>query len=37
VLEDPALAVEYAANWKRRQAVSQRYAGTLPYAPTENG
>jgi phosphatidylserine/phosphatidylglycerophosphate/cardiolipin synthase-like enzyme len=31
VLEDPALAAQYRANWERRRAVSQPYA--MPMAP----
>jgi phosphatidylserine/phosphatidylglycerophosphate/cardiolipin synthase-like enzyme len=33
VLDDPALAAKYTANWERRRAVSTPYAGTLPPAP----
>jgi phosphatidylserine/phosphatidylglycerophosphate/cardiolipin synthase-like enzyme len=29
VLEDPALAAEYRANWERRRAVSEQYSGPL--------
>jgi phosphatidylserine/phosphatidylglycerophosphate/cardiolipin synthase-like enzyme len=32
VLNDPALAAEYTANWERRRAVSERYRGALPPA-----
>jgi phosphatidylserine/phosphatidylglycerophosphate/cardiolipin synthase-like enzyme len=30
VLEDPALASEYKANWERRRSVSTPYTGALP-------
>ncbi len=32
VIEDFALAAEYKANWERRRAVSEPYAGALPAA-----
>ena len=32
VIEDGALAAEYKANWERRRAVSEPYAGALPAA-----
>ena len=32
VLDDPALAAKYTANWERRRAVSERYRGALPPA-----
>jgi phosphatidylserine/phosphatidylglycerophosphate/cardiolipin synthase-like enzyme len=32
VLEDPVLAAQYRANWERRQALSEPYAG--PIAPS---
>jgi phosphatidylserine/phosphatidylglycerophosphate/cardiolipin synthase-like enzyme len=37
VIEDPALAEEYRANWESGRAVSMPYAGALPPgdAPTE--
>ena len=37
VLDDPALAGKYRANWERRRAVSAPYAGALPSTaePTE--
>ena len=33
VLEDPALAAKYRANWERRRAASARYASVLPEGP----
>jgi phosphatidylserine/phosphatidylglycerophosphate/cardiolipin synthase-like enzyme len=30
VLDDPALAAKYTANWERRRSVSMPYVGTLP-------
>jgi phosphatidylserine/phosphatidylglycerophosphate/cardiolipin synthase-like enzyme len=35
VLDDPALAAEYKANWERRRAVSECYQGALPAEPVE--
>jgi phosphatidylserine/phosphatidylglycerophosphate/cardiolipin synthase-like enzyme len=34
ILEDYALAAKYRANWERRRAVSEPYAGALPAAPS---
>ena len=34
VLEDPALAAQYKANWERRRAVSMLYVGALPPSAT---
>jgi phosphatidylserine/phosphatidylglycerophosphate/cardiolipin synthase-like enzyme len=33
VLDDPALATQYRANWERRRSVSMPYTGALPPAP----
>jgi len=35
VLDDPALAAQYKANWERRRAVSMPYQGALPPGPVE--
>jgi phosphatidylserine/phosphatidylglycerophosphate/cardiolipin synthase-like enzyme len=35
VLEDPALVQQYRANWQRRQAVSEPYAGAIAAGPPE--
>ena len=32
VIDDPALAAKYTANWEHRRAVSERYRGALPPA-----
>jgi phosphatidylserine/phosphatidylglycerophosphate/cardiolipin synthase-like enzyme len=34
VLDDPALAAKYTANWERRRAVSTPYVGALPPSMT---
>ena len=34
VLDDPALAAQYKANWERHRAVSGPYQGPLPPATT---
>ena len=34
VLDDPALAAQYKANWDRRRAVSMHYVGALPPSTT---
>jgi hypothetical protein len=34
MIEDPVLSQQYQANWQRRQAVSEPYAGALPGSET---
>ena len=34
IIDDPALAAEYRANWERRREISEPYRGALPPATT---